>query len=77
MALVDQHTTSLSKSKDRDKEPCIIWDHTCAMGLGGRLMDDDKRSKRRKDWVIGSGVGVEEGFCSMEVMLAGRDDWTD
>ncbi|KAF9560291.1 hypothetical protein CPC08DRAFT_665632 [Agrocybe pediades] len=42
-ALIDQHATS-STSKEKE-EPPAIWDHSRDMGLGGRLMDDDKRKK--------------------------------
>lgn len=45
-ALVDQHATVAKKSTD---EVPGIWDHSRDMGLGGRLMDDEKRSKMLKE----------------------------
>jgi hypothetical protein len=45
-ALVDQHTTVAKKP---ETEVPGIWDHSRDMGLGGRLMDDEKRSKMLKE----------------------------
>ncbi|KAF9527116.1 hypothetical protein CPB83DRAFT_856774 [Crepidotus variabilis] len=47
-ALVEQHADTLTK-KPTDKEVPVIWDHSRDMGLGGRLMDDDKRDKMLKE----------------------------
>ncbi|KAF8816919.1 hypothetical protein BYT27DRAFT_7247809 [Phlegmacium glaucopus] len=44
-ALVDQHAAT---KKPEEKDPAI-WDHARDMGLGGRLMDDDKRKKMLKE----------------------------
>ncbi|KAF8168487.1 hypothetical protein B0H34DRAFT_644736 [Crassisporium funariophilum] len=44
-ALVDQHSTT---KQPEEKDPAI-WDHSRDMGLGGRLMDDDKRNKMLKE----------------------------
>lgn len=44
-ALVDQHATNKKDKGDDEKEVPGIWDHSRDMGLGGRLMDDDKRKK--------------------------------
>ncbi|CAA7266343.1 unnamed protein product [Cyclocybe aegerita] len=46
-ALVDQHATKVDTSEK--KEPPAIWDHSRDMGLGGRLMDDDKRNKMLRE----------------------------
>lgn len=47
-ALVDQHASTVG-TKSADKEPSGIWDHSRDMGLGGRLMDDEKRGKMLKE----------------------------
>jgi len=46
-ALVDQHADG-SKTPAGPEVPGI-WDHSRDMGLGGRLMDDDKRNKMLKE----------------------------
>lgn len=43
---MDQHATVEKKPTD---ETPGIWDHSRDMGLGGRLMDDEKRSKMLKE----------------------------
>ncbi|KAH9487320.1 GPALPP motifs-containing protein 1 [Psilocybe cubensis] len=45
-ALIDQHASVAKKSTD---EVPGIWDHSRDMGLGGRLMDDEKRNKMLKE----------------------------
>ncbi|KAF8972499.1 hypothetical protein BDZ97DRAFT_1781324 [Flammula alnicola] len=47
-ALVDQHATVPKKAPGESEVPGI-WDHSRDMGLGGRLMDDDKRNKMLKE----------------------------
>ena len=44
-ALVDQHAAT----KKPEEKDLGIWDHDRDMGLGGRLMDDDKRNKMLKE----------------------------
>lgn len=46
-ALVDQHADG--SKKPAESEVPGIWDHSRDMGLGGRLMDDDKRNKMLKE----------------------------
>lgn len=46
-ALVDQHAT-VAKKPETTEVPGV-WDHSRDMGLGGRLMDDEKRSKMLKE----------------------------
>ncbi|KAJ3501937.1 hypothetical protein NLJ89_g9114 [Agrocybe chaxingu] len=46
-ALVDQHASKVDTSEK--KEPPAIWDHSRDMGLGGRLMDEDKRNKMLRE----------------------------
>lgn len=46
-ALVDQHAT-VAKKPETNEVPGV-WDHSRDMGLGGRLMDDEKRSKMLKE----------------------------
>ncbi|KDR68786.1 hypothetical protein GALMADRAFT_78060 [Galerina marginata CBS 339.88] len=46
-ALVDQHASVATKPSE--SEVPGIWDHSRDMGLGGRLMDDEKRSKMLKE----------------------------
>ncbi|KAF9481238.1 hypothetical protein BDN70DRAFT_876550 [Pholiota conissans] len=46
-ALVDQHADGTKKAPESDVPG--IWDHSRDMGLGGRLMDDDKRNKMLKE----------------------------
>ena len=41
-SLIEQHS---SGKKGEEKKDSGIWDHSRDMGLGGRLMDDDKRNK--------------------------------
>ncbi len=50
-ALIEQHVEVISKksAKEKEKESAVIWDHARDMGVGGRLMDDDKRSKMVKE----------------------------
>ena len=36
-------------AKKPEEKDLGIWDHARDMGLGGRLMDDDKRSKMLKE----------------------------
>ncbi|KAF5340569.1 hypothetical protein D9611_007467 [Ephemerocybe angulata] len=43
-SLIDQHA-SAAESKPDNEGPPAIWDHSRDMGLGGRLMDDDKRKQ--------------------------------
>ncbi|PPR08050.1 hypothetical protein CVT24_010849 [Panaeolus cyanescens] len=45
-SLIDQHSAS-GKAEDPKDKP--IWDHARDMGLGGRLMDDDKRQQMLKE----------------------------
>ena len=45
-SLLAQHATS--EKEDKDENPAI-WDHERDMGMGGRLMDDQKRSKFIKE----------------------------
>ncbi|KAJ7052917.1 hypothetical protein C8F01DRAFT_1065380 [Mycena amicta] len=47
-ALVDMHTAA-GKGEDKDGEPKAIWDRDRDMGLGGRLMDGEKRNKMIKE----------------------------
>lgn len=47
-ALIEQHADSLAK-KPAEREPSVIWDHSRDMAIGGRLLDDGKRSKMLKD----------------------------
>jgi len=48
-ALVDQHKDALARKPEEKDEKSGIWDHTRDMGIGGRLMDDDKRGKMLKE----------------------------
>jgi len=43
-ALVDQHAATVG-TNSAGKELPVIWDHSRDIGLGGRLMDDEKRGK--------------------------------
>ncbi|KAG6804762.1 hypothetical protein H0H92_002566, partial [Tricholoma furcatifolium] len=43
-SLLTQHETS-GKADDAKKDDRGIWDHSRDMGLGGRLMDDSKRTQ--------------------------------
>ncbi|KAF9042216.1 hypothetical protein BJ165DRAFT_1486240 [Panaeolus papilionaceus] len=45
-SLIDQHAVSGKTEEPKDKP---IWDHARDMGLGGRLMDDDKRQQMLKE----------------------------
>jgi len=60
-ALVDRHEVT----KKPDEKDLGIWDHSRDMGLGGRLMDDDKRNKMLKEAKgLGDrfGSGTSSGF---------------
>ncbi|KAH7884122.1 hypothetical protein F5I97DRAFT_1656722 [Phlebopus sp. FC_14] len=48
-ALVETHLERVVQSKDRDKSPPVIWDHSRDMSVGGRLMDDSQRQKMLHD----------------------------
>lgn len=48
-SLVQQHTSAFEKNKQDKDEPEMIWDHARDMGVGGLLMDDEKRSKFIKE----------------------------
>jgi hypothetical protein len=48
-SLVDQHKSASDKKKGDSDEPPVIWDHARDMGLGGRLMDDDKRNQMLRE----------------------------
>ncbi|KAG6865827.1 hypothetical protein C0991_011446 [Blastosporella zonata] len=63
-ALVAQHEAS-GKADTKDKEDLGIWDHSRDMSLGGRLMDDSKRTKLiREAQGLGDrfGAGKSGGF---------------
>nr|GAT54579.1 predicted protein [Mycena chlorophos] len=47
-ALVDMHAAA-GKGAEKDDEPKAIWDRDRDMGLGGRLMDAEKRNKMIKE----------------------------
>ncbi|KAF7293932.1 hypothetical protein HMN09_01190400 [Mycena chlorophos] len=47
-ALVDMHTAA-GKGSEKDGEPKAIWDRDRDMGVGGRLMDSEKRNKMIKE----------------------------
>ncbi|TFY60981.1 hypothetical protein EVJ58_g4804 [Rhodofomes roseus] len=48
--LLDQHArTTVSKDKDEEEGPPVIWDHSRDMALSGRLMDDRSRDKFVKE----------------------------
>ena len=57
-ALVEQHTETLV-GKPSEREQPVIWDHSRDMAMGGRLMDDEKRSRMLKD-----AKGLGEKFSS-------------
>lgn len=44
--MLERHAAS--EKNDKDEKP-VIWDHERDMALGGRLMDDEKRSKFIKE----------------------------
>lgn len=46
--MIDQHAETGKKTPGESEIPGI-WDHSRDMGLGGRLMDDEKRSKMLKE----------------------------
>ncbi|KIL61870.1 hypothetical protein M378DRAFT_82004 [Amanita muscaria Koide BX008] len=48
-SLIQQHTVAFEKNKQDKDEPEGIWDHARDMGVGGLLMDDEKRSKFIKE----------------------------
>ncbi|KAF7311410.1 hypothetical protein MKEN_01042900 [Mycena kentingensis (nom. inval.)] len=48
VALVDMHSAA-GKGEEKDGEPKAIWDRDRDMGLGGRLMDAEKRNKMIKE----------------------------
>ncbi|KDQ51406.1 hypothetical protein JAAARDRAFT_62609 [Jaapia argillacea MUCL 33604] len=48
-SLINQHSSSTSKSGPQTDETPGIWDHSRDMGLSGRLLDDSTRNKIIKD----------------------------
>ncbi|GAA5969456.1 hypothetical protein JCM11641_008121 [Rhodosporidiobolus odoratus] len=46
LSLVDQHDAAAraNPQKDEDRAPTAIWDRDRDLGMGGRIMDDGKRS---------------------------------
>ncbi|SCV71489.1 BQ2448_3077 [Microbotryum intermedium] len=47
--LLDQHAKSFKSKEKDDKAPPGIWDHDRDMSVGGRLLDDSKRSDMIKN----------------------------
>lgn len=47
-ALVEQHKEAIAQ-KSSEKQPPVVWEHARDMAIGGRLMDDEKRSKMLKE----------------------------
>ncbi|WVQ75363.1 hypothetical protein IAR50_004982 [Cryptococcus sp. DSM 104548] len=48
-SLLDQHTSKLAKKGKNEEDAPAIWDHARDMGVTGRLMTDQERSKKIKD----------------------------
>ncbi|KAK2459794.1 hypothetical protein APHAL10511_008226 [Amanita phalloides] len=48
-SLLKQHASSEKKKETDGDELPVIWDHERDMGIGGRLMDDDKRNRFIKE----------------------------
>lgn len=44
-SLLDQHAAKKT-DKDEDEGPPMIWDHDKMMGVTGRLLTDQERSKK-------------------------------
>ncbi|TFK47984.1 hypothetical protein OE88DRAFT_1611754, partial [Heliocybe sulcata] len=57
--LLQRHAEDEKSSKPTDDEPPVIWDHARDMSLGGRLMDDKKRSQ-----IINDAKGLGDRFGS-------------
>ena len=47
-ALVEQHKEALAQKPSEKQQP-VIWEHSRDMAIGGRLIDDEKRSKMLKE----------------------------
>jgi len=60
-ALVEQHAEVVGRKsgKEKDKDSAVIWDHARDMGVGGRLLDDDKRNK-----MVNEAKGLGDRFNS-------------
>ncbi|ODN91407.1 hypothetical protein L198_05921 [Cryptococcus wingfieldii CBS 7118] len=48
-SLLDQHTSKLAKKGKNEDDAPAIWDHARDMGITGRLMTDQERSKKIND----------------------------